>query len=581
MMFYRFLLRSLAFTIGVHPATVLAASQVTIPQIQGTGHASPFDGQLVKFEGVITLLRDGTFFIQDATGDGNDTTSDGILVRRKPSGLAVGDIVNVEGFVDEQQGRPGQFSTTTIKDPVFRKLGSGTVPVPILIGAGGRRPPTEAVVLPVGGFDPVNSGADFFECLEGMMVRIDNPVVVGPMTKRNVFNVVADGGSHATGMNSLGGITVTPGDSNPERIQIQIGKPLLPADFQVAVGDHFAALVGAVTTDNMAYGLQLVAATGFNPQNRVQPTAPDSADNVLTIAGYNVENLDTRVEDPNNVPPEAERDDDLAEGKFKSIAGHIVSVLGSPDIVALQEVQDNDGGEFSDVVVADKTLSALTDAIAAAGGPAYQTLSLDPKDDSAGGQPGANIRVAYLFNPSRVTVDQSASALIDDASFERTRLPLAAPFKFRGTEILVINVHLSSKSGSDPIYGVVQPPRDGTAAVRVAQARAIREFIRHLAPDPKRSVVVLGDFNTYWYEEPILLLTGGVPALRNLALDETPLERVSYVFDGNSQSLDHALVMLGNGQTAVMRTLHINSVLPEAQQTSDHDPKHVSITFGP
>ena len=100
----------------------------------------------------------------------------------------------------------------------------------------------------------------------------------------------------------------------------------------------------------MAY--KLVAATGFTPQNRVQPTVLDAADNVLTIAGYNVENLDTRVEDPNSMPPDAERDDDLAEGKFKSIAGHIVSVLGSPDIVALQEVQDNDGGEFSDVVAA-------------------------------------------------------------------------------------------------------------------------------------------------------------------------------------------------------------------------------------
>ena len=66
-----------------------------------------------------------------------------------------------------------------------------------------------------------------------------------------------------------------------------------------------------------------------------------------------------------------------------------------------------------------------------------------------------------------------------------------------------------------------------------------------------------------------------------MALDTKPLDRVSYTFQGNSQSLGHALVLLGEGQSARMRTLHINSVLPEEKQISDHDPKLLSITFQP
>src|SRR5262245_23665502 len=101
MMSFQILLRCLAITLAVSPATIVfAASKATIPQIQGPGHSSPFSGKMVAFEGVVMLLRDGTFFVQDPAGDGDDKTSDGILVRRKPTGLTVGDLVSVEGTVD-------------------------------------------------------------------------------------------------------------------------------------------------------------------------------------------------------------------------------------------------------------------------------------------------------------------------------------------------------------------------------------------------------------------------------------------------------------------------------------------------
>lgn len=438
-------------------------------------------------------------------------------------------------------------------------------------------PPTDVLFISEDSADPKNSGADFYESLEGTYVRINNPIVVGPTNKFGEFWVVADGGVGASGMNSLGGITATPGDGNPERIQIQLTAAQEP-QFQQALGDSFSSLEGYVSYDRGVYEIRLVNAIGATTkawEPAVVGAGPE--DDVLTIAGYNVENLDPILEADDKTPIN-DPDDDVGKGKFSSIAQHVVSLLGSPDILALQEVQDNDGGQYSDVVAADQTLKALTDAISTAGGPTYQPLSINPVDDTSGGQPGGNIRVAYLYNAARVTADVPATQ-IEAPAFGKSRLPLVATFKFRGKEVKVIDVHLSSKAGSGGAYGVIQPPFDPAEPARIAQARAVRDFVRSLPSDGNRAVVVLGDFNAFWYETPLLLLTGGEPQFKNVALDDPPLERTSYIFEGNSQSLDHALVLLGEDQSATMKTLHVNSVQPDSRKVSDHDPKLLRITF--
>src|SRR6185312_16850305 len=91
------------------------------------------------------------------------------------------------------------------------------------------------------------------------------------------------------------------------------------------------------------------------------------------------------------------------DSKFQALAQGIVTNLASPDIIAVEEVQDNDGATDDGVVAADQTLSKLTAAIAAAGGPSYQWAEIDPVNDEDGGQPGGNTRVAFLYNPDRVT----------------------------------------------------------------------------------------------------------------------------------------------------------------------------------
>ena len=61
-----------------------------------------------------------------------------------------------------------------------------------------------------------------------------------------------------------------------------------------------------------------------------------------------------------------------------------------------------------------------------------------------------------------------------------------------------------------------------------------------LALDPGANVVVLGDLNDFEFSAPLAILKGG--GLTDLMETLPAGERYTYVFDGNSQDLDHILV---------------------------------------
>ena len=110
----------------------------------------------------------------------------------------------------------------------------------------------------------------------------------------------------------------------------------------------------------------------------------------LTVAGMNVENLDPS--------------DD--QTKFDGMADIIVDHMNNPDIIALQEVQDNSGSTSGDdVIAADQTAQALIDAIEAEtnGATDYAYFDFHPVNGREGGSQG-NIRVGYLFRTSRITL---------------------------------------------------------------------------------------------------------------------------------------------------------------------------------
>ena len=146
-------------------------------------------------------------------------------------------------------------------------------------------------------------------------------------------------------------------------------------------------------------------------------------------------------------------------------------------------------------------------------------------------------------------------------------------FAIGSRQVVVIGNHFKSKSGDDPLFGINQPPIRITEEQRKAQARVVRRLVDELLDaDPEALVMVAGDLNDFSFPEPgegedhpVAILEGaeGGPALTDLINREREAERFTFVFDGNSQVLDHMLVSPALAELAVgADVLHINASWP-------------------
>jgi uncharacterized protein len=288
----------------------------------------------------------------------------------------------------------------------------------------------------------------------------------------------------------------------------------------------------------------------------------------LTVATFNVENLDPKKEAVSKVDGNTVRnvDDDVQSGKFVALANQIVTNLKTPDIIALQEVQDNDGAELSSAVDANLTAKTLTDSIESAGGLTYQYQEISPKNGEDGGQPGGNIRVSFLFNPQRVKLEK-LERFADDPAFSESRKPLVGEFTFNNIPLTLINNHFASKSG-----GAASDTK------RIAQARIVNKFVvNRLTTDSKANIIVLGDLNDTPNSQPIKVLAG--TNLKNL-VDSIPLaDRFSFIFRGSKEQIDQILItqnLFSNGNPEI-EAVHINAGMRDS--ASDHDPVIARFTL--
>lgn len=575
----------LDFSVADPTPNAALAAPLRIPAIQGPGHTSPYVGQrVVRVAGVLTALAADHFWMQDPTGDGSDLTSDGILVRATPTGLAVGDSVSVDATVVENQSGTvaDHFLTVTeLGSPTVSRIAAVTPITPTLIGPGGRVPPSTVVDddgLSV--FQPDSDGIDFYESLEGTAVRLVGAEVVGPTSTTGQLVVVPAGTTPRT---PRGGVFETLTDANPERLTLDgqlLSAPGLPA---VNVGDRLTGTVaGPLDYAGGQYLLLPTAAPVVQNGGLTAETTAPTTPGQLSTATYNVRNLSA-------VDPAS---------RFTRTAQIIVTNLQAPDIVSLEEIQDNDGPGAAAGADASQTIARLVAAIAAVGGPAYSVAQIDPVVGADGGVAGANIRTVLLYRTDRglsfvakpggtattpTTVSAGPAALSvspglvspADPAFTGSRKPLAAQFVYAGQSVFVVAVHFTSKVGDDPLYGSVQPPAQPTEAVRVAQATVVNSFVDEvLAADPAANVVVLGDLNDAPYSATVAALQGdpGAPALTNLMARLPVAEQYSYVFQGNSEALSNVLASPSLAAHFIAYdSVHVNAEF--AVQESDHDPQ--------
>jgi predicted extracellular nuclease len=522
---------------------------------------------------------------------------------------------------------PNTFSVVSIENEL---------PVTI-VGEDGLMPPNEVIDDDTAGgdgtidgagavttYDPATDGIDFYESLEGMYVQVNDARAVGPRNNFGEIAIVGDGGEHAGPFTARGGLIIGPGAFNPERLHLD---DVLQPTPTVNVGDEFTTAVTGVM--DYSFGnfklLPTTALVGVD-NGLVREAADATGSRELAVATYNVENL--TVGNP--------------QAKFDELAGQIIHNLQSPDLIAIEEMQDDSGASNNGVVTAQQGWDRLIAAIVIGGGPDYQFRSIDPVNNADGGAPGSNIRVGFLFRTDRGLefVDRPGGTAITDTgvdptangkaaqltispgrvlpdpagpfanSFFATRKSLAGEFRWRGETLFVVANHLSSKGDDHPLFGRFQPPvrftefASGTPedGWRHAQAQVINDFVDEiLAVDDDAHVIVLGDINDFHFSETVGVLTGElvagaggpepdgsgptlpsgeVPVLATLFDELAADEQYSYVFEGNSQVLDQVLV-----STSLLvldpryDVVHVNAEF--ASQASDHDPSVMRVAFQP
>lgn len=584
-----------------------SAGPLRIHDIQSDKWLSPENGQQVtNVPGVVTAIRTSGskgYWIQDPNPDSDAATSEAVFVYTSSAPtVAVGDSVLVSGKVEQYYplasgdtaATTSNLSTTEIGTPTEITLSTGNpLPAPIVITPS-TVPSTYApnlnnASIENGTIQPTRSALDYYESIEGMRVEVDDASVVGPSDSYGEQYITTKPGQDATirGGAELLGENQTPAG----RLEVVADNGTNP---EVSVGDEFSgATVGNI--DYSQYGGFLVAASqlGTVVHNGLAPTvATAPAKKQLSIATYNVENL--APSDP--------------AAKYAALAKGIVTNLSSPDIIAVEEVQDNTGATDDGTVAADQTLAALTTAIAAAGGPQYAYREIDPVNDADGGQPGGNIRQVFLYNPAVVTfvdrggvnVDRSTTATeviktkgepdltlspgrIDPGNpvWSYSRKPLVGEFLFNGKTVFVIANHFDAKLGDQNQDGRYQYPEQDSEIQRAGQAQVEHDFVQQLlAIDKKADVVVVGDLNDYQFSPSLAALetgsaSGTGPSILTDLITTLPVDQqYTYDYEGVSEVLDHILVSPGI-TSYDYQVVHINAEY--ANQTSDHDPQVVDL----
>ena len=282
-----------------------------IYQIQGSGPNAAVTGN-VTTQGVVTGDFEGTaansgFFMQDPTGDGDDSTSDGIFVYTGNSDLvSVGENVRVTGFARER------FNQTTLNGS-----NSNSSPVTIVGECAGPANVTPTnVLLPF-------ADADYPERYEGMLVRLPQSLVVAEYFNYDRFGeivlakplagetrpftgtAIETPGAAAnarTLANSLSRITLddVQAAQNPASLRHPDGGVFaLNHDFRG--GDKVENTVGVLGFD---FSLYRIYPTGRRRLHGRQPAtaAPSTGGRPLTVASQNTLNffvtLDTTTNDP-------------------------------------------------------------------------------------------------------------------------------------------------------------------------------------------------------------------------------------------------------------------------------------------
>ncbi len=595
-----------------------------IYQIQGPGATAAITGTVTTqgvvvgdYEGPSPALRG--FYLQDAVGDGDPVTSDGIFVFNGSNADSVnlGDVVRVTGRAGENQGQ----TQVSVGSSNILKCGTGTVaPVDVTL-------PLPSLTLP--------------EQFEGMLVRFPQPLFVTEHFQLGRFgqivlssggrlvqptNVTAPGAAAQAqqAANNLNRIVLDDASQsqNPEQIVFGRGGQPLAAANTLRGGDSASGIVGVMTftwggnqASPNAYRVRPINALGgsanFEPANP-RPAAAPAPDGRLRVAGMNLLNFFNTYDGlPDNVDKCANgvggaatdcRGADTKAEFDRQWPKTVAAIVGTgADVVGLVELE-NDG------YAPGSALQYLVDQLNAATAPGtYALIDVDAATGQINALGTDAIKVGLIYKPAKVA-PVGQTAVLNTAAFvnggdsaPRNRPALAQAFEENGTgERFIVSANHFKSKGSACAAPDMNDGQGNCAAVRTQAASLLAQW---LANDPTGSgdpdVVIVGDLNSYAKEDPIAALQSG--GYTNLIEAFNGPSAYSYAFDGQWGYLDYAL---GSAtlvpQVASVADWHINAdeptvldyntdfktpaqrqslYAPDEFRISDHDPVLIDLNL--
>ncbi len=603
-----------------------------IHTIQGISFLSPFRGDQVQTQGIVTAIArienyPGGYeaYIQSQYPDSDDRTSEGLKLYfdENPS-LSIGQLVSVAGTVyEEQDNGTNTLTATSLRDITFLKVLASdlSLPDPIVLGVDGKIIPSKQHSSYRGdlNFKPslnLKDGLDFWESLEGMRVQISNPRVVGFRGGKEGFD---DDKRHITlflspengrkNFTSAGGVMATPDLElfNPDIMTLSSGDLTVGVSEKTVynIGDIIeGSIEGIMTFTKNLFGeseflFQLPQASSaiasFESSRSARTIKPleerpiflaEKSERKLSIAAYNIKNLSAINGD---------------EKRLEETARMINVNLKCPDILGLVEIQDFNGEDFSGNSQAKQTIDKLIEFIPKEGSCSdvdYRAVNIDPLSHREGGVPGANIRVALIYNQNRLDFTQNRAptpltetlleangdlnfnpgrVFPNDEAFANSRKSIVAQFKFKGEDVFVIVNHFNSKLGDTSHFSAVQPIHRDSEIRRAKMAQAVNRFTSLIERrNPKSHIAVIGDFNAYLNEVPMSFLENDV--LYNLMRTIPENRRYTTNHNGNSQSLDYIFVNKNfKNRLDQFDVIQVNSDF--MGRLSDHDPIISTFNF--
>lgn len=548
--------------------------QVAIKQIQGITLHSPLADQVVRTIGVVTYVVRRGFFLQTAAVSWDGNSSDAVFVFSPDWQAKPGAVLEVQGKVIDYLAHDTAKPVTQILMDKARPRKSRD--------ADGRRytiKPIELTqeLLP----QSAQALATRLNSLAAMLVSV--PAGQTFISPSNLF------GDYVLALDSEEPDTsVLRSEHNGALIDAANPSRWFPG-FRITNYNHAPKINVGATLRSPLVGPMSYRADSYqiaiNQPFKVEPSSVDLKKSSLTpesgsvtIMTLNCFNLDSQIESPALVMnPKRDVDDDWGDGRFHTLAQAVVLQANSPDIVALQEIQDSDGAEMTKVVEASKTYALLIQTIEELSGIRYLWVDINPELDADGGQPGGNIRNGFLYNPDRVSLVEGSAKIFggDEPVFENSRKPLIAQFREVKSEqtIACINLHLASKRHQNSIFAPVEPGVDAKLGVRIEQASIVAKRVETLQASGT-DYYVTGDFNDTEFSDTLSALIGEHSA--NLVERLPQSERYDYNHRGKLQVLMHGIVSKDMAQDrAEYEIIHGNELIgvkpgEENDKPSDH-----------